>query len=472
MNEINYLRKLPIVILLVSILSIAGCGGGTILLIVSDISGPGSLNENQVADYSVTVQNTTNLIYAWAVDPSSAGDFTNQTAATTTFHAVEVTVNTTVEISVSISGENVQTEVLSRDIIITDTNQAPVAAAHSDLDRIGHTQLVQFYDDSTDPEGDDDIIVWEWDFEYDGNAGFDPDTELREPRHQFDDPGTFQVQLRVTDTSGIVDMLDNALSIVVVENLAPEIIDVTHSRTTSEAGNEHEAVSLQVFFEDYSPTVGPHSINWFCDYGYFDDHTSPTPLWFPPDSALDCDITVEVLDEFGLSDSASVHQWVTGYPVINNSGVQGNIVVSQDLPSAFGGTVNPADYIFPTDTDDGKVIFMNFWASWCSNCLNGIPLLHGVYGVNAVDDDYMQLMVNLGDDQASVADFVNDNSYEGPHWLLDIDSGYFTFTNGWNSGSNDVPQSFVFDRDGRCRWAYDGQITWTIDLQLALEELL
>jgi thiol-disulfide isomerase/thioredoxin len=451
---------------------IGGCGGGTVLLTVSDISGPGFLNEKQVADYSVTVTNGYDITYSWTVDPPSAGTLANSTTAKATLHAEEVTVNTKIKLTVTVIGWKAEPEVVSREITIMDTNQAPIAAAHSDNDRIGNGQMIQFYDDSTDPEGNDDIVKWEWDFDYDGNAGFDIDSDSREPRHQYDDAGIFQVQLRVTDTSGIADMLDTALEIEVVENVAPSIITVEHSRTTSETGNENEAVGLQVFFEDYSPPGGPHNVNWYCNYGYFDDHTSLSPTWYPPDTPVDCDITVEVRDEFGLSDTASIHQWVTGYPVVDNPGAPNNVIISQALQSISGGTINPADYIFPDYEPYGRVTFMSFWASWSSSCLDGIPLLYSVYQNYASENDYMHLMINIGDSQQSVSDFVDDNSYEGPYWLLDPDTAYFSLCKGWNDGSNNLPQTMVFDRDGRCRWAYVGEITWAIDMQLAIEELL
>ncbi len=452
--------------------TITSCNGGTVLLNVTDISGPGSLNENQVADYSVTVTNSTDIVYNWAVDPPSAGTFTNANLPSTTFHANEVIVNTTVEISVALTGNKVDPTVVSRDVTIVDTNQAPVAMAHSDTDRIGHGQQIQFYDDSTDPEGNDDIIKWEWDFDYNGGAGFDPDSELREPRHQFDDPGDFQVQLRVTDTSGIADMLDVAFNIEVVENIAPVITGIQHNRTTSQTGNIDEAVGLEVIFEDYTPPAGPHDIIWSCDNGYFDDYTSPTPLWFPPDDVGEFDITVEVIDEFGLLDSGSVHQWITGYPTLNNGAAPGNVNISQNLDSAFGGDLNPDDYIHPNDTENGNVIFISFWSSWCGGSLDGIPLLLDIYDIYRNEDDYLHLMTNVGETEQNVVDFVNLNSYEGPYWLLDNTSAYFDQMRGWNPGSIDLPQTMVFDRDGHCRWAYDGQITWTIDMQLAIEELL
>ena len=459
------------IFLILGLMVAGGCSGGIVLLNVSDISGPGSLDEKQVADYSLTVENGHEIRYAWSVEPVTAGTLVNADRAKVTFRANECVVNTQAKIRVSITGWKAEPEVVEMEIAIMDTNQAPHAAASCDVDRIGHGNQVQFYDESVDPEGDSDIVKWEWDLNYDGNEGFVPESELKEPRHQFDNPGTFRVQLRVTDKSGITDMLDEPLSIEVVENYAPQITEITHSRTTSEAGNDDEAVQLAVVFDDMTPPGGPHDIVWKCGYGHFDDYTSPNPTWFPPDSPVKCDITVEVTDEFGLSDSASVHQWVTSFATINNSAAPGNTIISRELDTAFTGTVNPSDYVFPNDGGDGTIIFTSYWASWSSTCLDGIPFLLEING-QYKDEDYVQFMINEGDSKQDIISFVNLNGYTADIWALDTDASYFNISKGWNGNSSTLPQHMLFDRDGRCRWASVGILTMPFDMQLAVEELL
>ncbi len=457
--------------LLLVILLISGCSGGTVQLVVTEISGPGSLDENQVADYSVIVTNGVNVEYAWSVEPASAGNFTNATSATVTFHAQECTVNTDIVITINITAWKAEPTIISRDVRIMDTNQAPIAAAHADLYRIGDGQQIQFFDDSTDPEGDDDIVQWEWDFDYSADDGFSTDSTLHEPRQEFDIPGAYLVQLRVTDTSEIVDLLDVALEVEIVENIAPVITQVNHDRTTSETGNTDEGVQLEVVFEDYTPPGGPHDIVWSCEYGYFDDYTSPTPIWYPPDAVVECDVNVEVIDEFGLTDTESIHQWVTQFPVVINSLAPGNQIIPQNLETTFDGTINPANWVFPNDLGYGNVIFMHFWASWSGLSYSTMPILQDVYNLYK-NDEYYHLTINVSDEAADVSDFVILNSYESTYWPLDYDGSYFNTTRGWNEGEDEIAQYILFDRDGRCRWAAVGELTWTIELQLAIEQLL
>ena len=127
-----------------AISSTGGCKGGVGSIIAGDIQGPGWLDENLAADYSIEATDVVNPAYSWSVDPQSAGAFTNADRAMSTFHANEVTVNTTTKISVTITGYNANPLTVRKDVTVMDTNQAPVAAAQADKTRIGAGQQVQF----------------------------------------------------------------------------------------------------------------------------------------------------------------------------------------------------------------------------------------------------------------------------------------------------------------------------------------
>ncbi|MFQ5717518.1 MAG: peroxiredoxin family protein, partial [Nitrospinales bacterium] len=48
------------------------------------------------------------------------------------------------------------------------------------------------------------------------------------------------------------------------------------------------------------------------------------------------------------------------------------IAPSFELPALTGGKINLADY-------RGKVLFINFWATWCSTCKVEMPSMEKVY---------------------------------------------------------------------------------------------
>jgi len=157
-------------------------------------------------------------------------------------------------------------------------NQPPVAAAHAEPANPLANQQVNFYDDSTDPDGADDITKWEWDFSYDIIEGFNPGTEVQNPIVQFPDPGTYQVMLRVTDTIAHSDMLD-----------LPLIINVQGSNNyppsaCADADNTQPSADEWVHFFDCSsdPDGYPDIVmfDWDMDGdGEYGDKFGPSPMW-------------------------------------------------------------------------------------------------------------------------------------------------------------------------------------------------
>ncbi|MCK4721409.1 PKD domain-containing protein, partial [bacterium] len=72
---------------------------------------------------------------------------------------------------------------------------------------------VHFFDDgSYDPDGGD-IVLFEWDWENDGL----PDETGEDNFHSWTDPGTYEVQFRVTDDEGATDVLDEPIVIEVID---------------------------------------------------------------------------------------------------------------------------------------------------------------------------------------------------------------------------------------------------------------
>ena len=72
---------------------------------------------------------------------------------------------------------------------------------------------------------------------------------------------------------------------------------------------------------------------------------------------------------------------------------------------ADGGEFTLADH-------EGKVILLNFWATWCGPCVGEMPAferLQETYG-----EDLALVAVNSGEDEASVAGFLEENGYTFP----------------------------------------------------------
>ena len=456
----------------VSLLLLAATGCLGTRMVFNGIVGPDSITENSNATFSINVKGETPDLYQWAVEPSNAGTIENETASTCTFHATDVDSDTEIKIRVTVRSPHDGPYVVGKTVVILNTGQSPVATASADKTTVQAGEMIQFTDESTDPDGIDDIISREWDFSYNEADGFQTDSTDANPTHSYSEEGSYSVQLRVTDRSGLTDMLEQPILITVGGTQILEIASVFHSRTTSETGNNDESVLLRVEFTPPAPSPDTLTYSWTCPYGSFDNPASPTPTWTPPNQVVQCEISVEVNDDLGSFDSATVNQWVTSYPVIENASAPDNLIPSQTLNTAPSGTLDPSSLVFPSTLPDGNVVYINYWATWCGYCIIELPDLQEMYDGYS-GEDLQWLLINLGESLAVVSNFRNANPYTPSYWVLDENNSYFNIIRGWNDGSTGLPQHALFDRDGRCRWSkIGGLLQGTEELEAAIDELL
>jgi len=459
---------------LIFICVITGCSGSSITpLELSGIKGPATVQEQKSAEYSVDASGDYDLTYLWTFDPPTVGFLKGVTTNKVTLYTYEINKTTKAKLTLVVQTTKLGPVKQSKDIEVVDSNQAPEAMGHSDKTKIANGQYVQFYDDSTDSNGAADISNWEWDFSYDQPLGFKSESTEREPNHQFLNAGIFQIQLRVTDYAGHMDMLDVPLQIEVVQNTAPVITDMHRSRTTCTAGDPDSFTYIQLLYEDMLPDDDIGQYSWQLTDGYIIDEGSWDPAvfeWYPPDYATDASVTIRVTDQYGLYAERTLKLWSTTLPELPHpTAFQ---IISKPLPSAFGGTIDPGSFRYAY-YPDGNVTFVAFWATYASTSVDDMPTLTDIYNTFK-DREYVHICINQGETAETVKDFVNTNSLSASHWLLDTDASYFGVMNDWAGDPSSVPVYLLFDRDGRCRWAYAGALTPTIvnSLEQAIEELL
>ncbi|SHK10813.1 Peroxiredoxin [Geosporobacter subterraneus DSM 17957] len=94
----------------------------------------------------------------------------------------------------------------------------------------------------------------------------------------------------------------------------------------------------------------------------------------------------------------------------------------------------------------GKVVFMNFWASWCPPCVQEMPYIQAIYD-QYQKKDVVILAVNVlatekGKDAAAVNQFLSDNGYTFPV-LYDVDG---SVTVKYRVSA--FPATYIIDKDG------------------------
>jgi len=128
------------------------------------------------------------------------------------------------------------------------------------------------------------------------------------------------------------------------------------------------------------------------------------------------------------------------------------------LSDLKGTTRTLADY-------RGKVVVVNFWASWCPPCIKEMPgLLH--LQEKLADQPFVILPVNVGEQKYRVWKFVKLINFTLPV-LLDTRSETFT---AW--GASVLPTSFLLDTEGRIRYRVQGDLAWDSEDVVALIEKL
>ncbi|MGE4353018.1 MAG: cytochrome c biogenesis protein CcdA [Oscillospiraceae bacterium] len=122
------------------------------------------------------------------------------------------------------------------------------------------------------------------------------------------------------------------------------------------------------------------------------------------------------------------------------------------LTDQFGNEHTLSDY-------KGKVIFLNFWATWCSPCrmeLPDIQELYEDYGQNSEDLIVLGVAApNLGNEGTAedIAEFLETNGYTYPV-LMDTDGNVMS-----QYGISAFPTTFMIDTDGNVYGYVSGTLT-------------
>lgn len=90
---------------------------------------------------------------------------------------------------------------------------------------------------------------------------------------------------------------------------------------------------------------------------------------------------------------------------------------------------------------EGKVIFLNFWATWCGPCRKEMPSMQKLYD-ELKGDGFEIIAVNLQEEKKEVQKFMDSLKLNFPV-LLDK-----TGQVGGIYGASSIPTTYIFDRKG------------------------
>jgi peroxiredoxin len=104
----------------------------------------------------------------------------------------------------------------------------------------------------------------------------------------------------------------------------------------------------------------------------------------------------------------------------------------------------------------GRVVLVNFWATWCEPCESEMPAMERLY--DALPRDTFELIaVSIDDDPAAVEAFQGRYRLSFP---IVLDSDQAVYRSYQTMG---VPESLLIDREGRIVERYVGPRAWDAD---------
>ncbi len=97
---------------------------------------------------------------------------------------------------------------------------------------------------------------------------------------------------------------------------------------------------------------------------------------------------------------------------------------------------------------EGKVIFINLWATWCPPCIAEMPSINALYKEFKDEDDVKFLMISMDNNFETAKSFIKRKGFEfdvyTPHNLPVI------------YDSSSIPTTFIIDKEGNLVLTHKG----------------
>lgn len=148
---------------------------------------------------------------------------------------------------------------------------------------------------------------------------------------------------------------------------------------------------------------------------------------------------------------ALVYLWLAGSPEpeLSRAKEPSSVAMAPDftLTDMQGVPVSLSQY-------RGKVVFLNFWASWCPPCKEEMPSMEALYQ-RLKKEDFVLLAINVEENgQQAVEQFLKEVPLNFPILLDQTQSVASLYK------VHGLPHTFIIDREGKIVESVTGALDW------------
>ncbi len=101
----------------------------------------------------------------------------------------------------------------------------------------------------------------------------------------------------------------------------------------------------------------------------------------------------------------------------------------------------------------GKIVILNFWASWCRDCQEEKKAIQSYLNKNGSDKDLIFITIAYKDNPGTITELSRKHGYSFP---ILLDDGVVSKTYGITG----VPETFLIDKNGILRHKIIGPVDW------------
>jgi thiol-disulfide isomerase/thioredoxin len=130
-----------------------------------------------------------------------------------------------------------------------------------------------------------------------------------------------------------------------------------------------------------------------------------------------------------------------------DTGIKKDAPDKQPVTASFSFS-SPEGNTLTSSTLQGKVIFINFWASWCPPCRAEMPSLNSLYLTLKNDSRFVFLFVSEDDDRTKASEYLKKNNFSIPV--------YYRSQASTEMFSGTLPTTIVLDKEGNIVMKHTG----------------